>query len=78
MNTKEMLKIIAMQHNTTPEKVEKEIQIAIREAMRSTDPKSQILWKRIAPDGKEPSIERFLQCVVDMLEERKKERYKRS
>ena len=78
MNTKEMLKIIAMKHNTTPERVEKEIRIAIREAMKSKDPKAQMLWKRISPDGKEPSIERFLQCVVDMLEERRKERYKRS
>lgn len=78
MNTKEMLKIIARNHNMTTDEVEREIRIAIREAMKSKDTKAQMLWKRISPDGKEPSVERFLQCVVDMLEERRKERYKES
>lgn len=76
MNTKEMLKIIARNHNMTTDEVEREIRIAIREAMKSKDTKAQMLWKRISPDGKEPSVERFLQCVVDMLEERRKEHYK--
>lgn len=78
MNTKKLLEEIAKKQNMTPEQVEKEIRIAIREAMKSKDPKAQMLWKRISPDGKEPSIERFLQCVVDMLEERREERYKRT
>ena len=78
MNTEKMLEVIAKEQNLTPEEVEKEIRMAIREAMQSKDPKALMLWKRISPDGKEPSIERFLHCVVDMLEERRKEWYSKS
>ena len=78
MQTKEILKRVAREQNLTPEQVEEEIRSAIRDAMKSKDPKAQMLWKRITPDGKEPSVERFLQCVVEILEERKEEGYRGS
>lgn len=73
MNTKEIFKHVARNNNTTPEKVEEEIRYAIREAMKSKDPKAQMLWKQISPDGKEPTIERFLDFCVNMIDERRQQ-----
>ena len=61
--TKKIIKQIAMQNGVTPEFVEEEMRRAMRAGMASTDPHAQELWKQIAPDGKEPSIERFLEFV---------------
>ena len=68
---------IARDNNTTPQAVENEIRYAIQEAMKSKDPKAQMLWKQISPDGKEPSIERFLQFVSNIIDERSEKWYKR-
>ena len=70
MKIEEIIKAVAKQNHSTPEEVEKEMRMAIREAMNTKDPQAQELWKRIAPDGKEPSIERFFQVVSDMIDER--------
>lgn len=61
--TKKIIKQIAMQNGVTPEYVEEEMRKAMRAGMASTDPHAQELWKQIAPDGKEPSIDRFLEFV---------------
>lgn len=61
--TKKIIKQIAMQNGVTPEYVEEEMRKAMRAGMASTDPHAQKLWKQIAPDGKEPSIDRFLEFV---------------
>ena len=61
--TKKIIKQIAMQNGVTPEYVEEEMRKAMRAGMASTDPHAQELWKKIAPDGKEPSIDRFLEFV---------------
>ncbi len=71
MNTKDILERIAKDNNTTPEEVKKEMRSAIREGMKSNDTKTQMLWKQISPDGKEPSIESVLQFCVDRLSERR-------
>lgn len=76
MDTKKIFELIARDHNTTPEVVEDEIRRAIREAMQCKDPQAQMLWKQISPDGEEPSVERFLQFVVNMINERKEKGYK--
>lgn len=65
MTTKEIIEQIAHNHHTTPEEVEAEMRKAICAAMESDDPKAQAMWKRLAPDGKEPSIERFIQFCVE-------------
>lgn len=67
MTTKEIIEQIARENHTTPEVVEKEMRSAIRAAMASNDPHAQALWKQIAPDGKEPSIETFLRFCVNRI-----------
>lgn len=70
MTTKDIIRQIAMQHGVTPEQVEADMKEAIRTAMSSTDPQAQELWKQIAPDGKEPSIETFLNFCAGELHRR--------
>ena len=70
MTTKEIIRQIAKQHGVTPEQVEADIKEAIRAGMGSTDPHAQELWKQIAPDGKEPSIETFLNYCAGELHKR--------
>lgn len=67
MDTKEIIQEIARQNNVTPEEVEYEMRQAIRFGMQSKDPEAQRLWKQIAPNGKEPSIETFLKFCVNRL-----------
>ena len=33
----------------------------MREAMASKDPQAQKLWKKLAPNGKEPTLDEFLE-----------------
>ena len=61
--TKRIIATIAAEQGITPEDVEHEMMEAIRAGMASPDPHAQELWKQIAPDGKEPSIDRFLEFV---------------
>ena len=70
MTTKEIIEQIARNNKTTPEKVEAEMRKAICAAMESDDPKAQALWKLLAPDGKEPSIEQFIQFCVERMKGR--------
>lgn len=67
MKAKDAITEVARRRNMTPQQVKAEIQLAIREAMSSPDPKVQLLWKQIAPDGKEPSAEEFLEFCVNKL-----------
>lgn len=67
MTTKEIIEQIARENHTTPEVVEEEMRSAIRAAMASNDLHAQALWKQIAPDGKEPSIETFLRFCADRI-----------
>ena len=64
MTTKEIIEQIAREKHTTPEVVEEEMRSAIRAAMASSDPRAQALWKQIAPDGKEPPFEIFLNFII--------------
>ena len=61
MKAKDAIQQIARKRNMTPEQVEAEIRRSIRDAMQSKDPQAQKLWKQIAPDGKEPTVEEFLE-----------------
>lgn len=56
--------------NMSPEELENDIKEAIREAMATKDPKAQALWKEISPDGKEPTVEEFLDFCVSKVKER--------
>ena len=67
MRKKEMLLHVAREMNMTPQEVEQEMQKAIAEAMRSTDPKVQQRWKQLAPSGKEPTVEEFIEyCAKEV------------
>ena len=71
MNAKEIIKNFAKQKNVDPELVEDEIRRAIREGMSNKDPNVQKTWKMIAPDGKEPTVEQFLEyCVKELNKQR--------
>ena len=70
MNTKEIIEEIAKRENMSPEIVENEMRYAIRQAMDSQTPEAKDLWKKLAPDGKEPSIDRFLEFCVELIKER--------
>ena len=63
--TKRIIATIAAEQGIPPEEVEHEMMEAIRAGMASPDPHAQALWKQISPDGKEPSIDRFLEFVSD-------------
>ena len=70
MTTKEIIVDVARQQGMTPSEVEKEMKEAIREAMASPDPHAQELWRQIAPDGKEPTLDHFLTVVAAMVRKR--------
>ncbi len=69
MTTKDIIEQIARNNQSTPEEVEEKMRNAIRAAMAADDPKAQALWKRLALDGKEPSIEQFIQFCAERLRE---------
>ena len=49
----------------SPEKaVKEEMQFAIREAMKSAEPEAITFWKAVAPDGKEPPIEKVIAMIA--------------
>ena len=68
MTAKEIIEQIARDNHTTPEMVQQEMRSAIRAAMASNDPHAQALWRQIAPDGKEPTIEAFLKFCTDRID----------
>lgn len=49
---------IAKENGTTEKAVKEEMQFAIREAMKSAEPKA------VAPDGKEPPIEKVIAMIA--------------
>ena len=67
MKANDIIKQIAKERNLTQQEVEEEIRNAIREAMATKNPQTQTLWKQIAPDGKEPSIDSFLEFCANIL-----------
>ncbi len=65
--TRKILKAVADKNGVTAEQVENEIKKAIRQAMTTTDPKAQALWRQIAPDGNEPDLDTFLEFVANKI-----------
>lgn len=64
---KNIIETLAARDGVTPEYVEHEMKEAIRAAMQTDDPQAQLLWKQIAPDGKEPDLDTFLSFIVEQL-----------
>ncbi len=59
-----IIKQIAIENNTTEYAVKNEMKLAIREAMKSTQPKAKAFWSEISPDGKEPPIEKVIIAIA--------------
>lgn len=67
MTTKQIIHQIARDNNVTPKQVEEDIKEAIRATMASDNPQAQAIWRQIAPDGKEPSIDTFLKFCANRI-----------
>ncbi|MBE6811076.1 MAG: hypothetical protein E7521_08500 [Ruminococcaceae bacterium] len=67
MKTKAIIRQIAKEHGVSPEEVKRDMQYAIKEAMKSTDPIARAHWAKISPNGKEPTIEQFLTYVIGQI-----------
>lgn len=61
---------VAKKMSMTPQEVEREMHYAIGEAMKSTDPEAQRIWKQLAPDGKQPSIEKVIDYCLGRLRQK--------
>ena len=65
--TRRIIQIIAAKEGTTPKEVEKKMRESIKDAMASSNPQAQALWKQICPDGKEPDLDTFLNFLVGQV-----------
>lgn len=67
MNFNEIIKQVAMAHNTTPEEVYAEMQIALDAAFQSKDPNVQNEWEKIPLKGDHPTPEEVIPLLTMML-----------
>lgn len=70
MNQKKMDRIlnqIAKSHQTTPQIVRKEMEFALEEAQKSTDPAVQAKWATIPRKGDNVTLEEFMEYTVDSI-----------
>ena len=71
MSVEKIIRQIAKEYGVTPKEVEADMKEAMREAMASPDPKARAFWSELAPDEKEPSIEKFLTAFVTKMKNEK-------
>lgn len=64
---KRILKKVAEQNDVSVKEVRKEISLAIHEAMKTTDPNAQNLWKCICKNGKESTPEELIAHIIAMI-----------
>ncbi len=67
MSTRRIIKGISKKSGVPKRQVIADIKAAIRVGMASTDPETQAFWKQIAPDGKEPTIDEFLNYFANNI-----------
>ena len=67
MNIDEIIKQVAKVHNTTPEEVYAEMQIALDAAFQSKDPEVQKEWAKIPFKGDHPTPEDVIPYLVGQL-----------
>ena len=69
MNFQKILKQVAIENNTTPEDVYREMQIALADAYSHKDDtqESQALWKEMGFDKRCPSPEQFIKKSAQKL-----------
>lgn len=64
MTLNKIIKTIAKQHHTTPDRVRREMEKAMEEAKRSQDPAVQARWAATARKGTDVTLEEFLLYVA--------------
>lgn len=67
-NFQDILKRIARENDTTPDRVLEEMQLAIDEAYDHHDANAQPLWDMMSFKGERPTAEEFIFQVAMMLE----------
>lgn len=67
MNMNEIIREVARRHNTTPEKVYAEMQIAIDAALMNKDPEIQKEWAKVPFSGERPAPEDVIIYLADKL-----------
>ena len=69
MNRKysKVIKEIAKKHGVSPESVYYEMQVAIEAGFNNPDPAIQERWRKIAPDGKMPPPEKFIETMAEKI-----------
>lgn len=68
VNTKKTIKRIAAENGISVTEAKREMSMAIHMAMNSPDPRIRQRWKGIAPDGREPTVEEFLEyCAKNFM-----------
>ena len=60
----EILKKLALQYNSTPEEVHKEMEIAIEAGQCSTDPAVQAMWRSIPRKGEKLTVKEFIEYAA--------------
>lgn len=68
---KNIIKEVAKANGITEQEVKNEMRIAIKAAMQSKEPAAQSFWKQIAPDGKEPPVEKVIASIALMVQNNK-------
>ena len=67
MTLNKIIKTIAKQHHTTPERIRKEMEKTMEEAKRSKDPAVQARWASIPRKGTDVTLEEFLTYVAGIV-----------
>lgn len=63
---RQVLARVAAHHGVTEEEVKEEIECAVKEAMESTNPEIQELWRQLSVDGKPPTAEELI-CILAVM-----------
>ncbi len=71
MNTKKLFMQIAIENNTTPEEVRREIEKAIDEAMSSPDPQARIFWENIPKKSAKPTPEEVIAYIAGEIKKKR-------
>lgn len=67
MSTREIIREIAKQNGVTPRQVKADMREAMRVSMQSDKPAAREFWKRLSPDGREPSIGDFIKACAGQI-----------
>ena len=62
-----LIRIIADKNGVTPGDVEREMQTAIDEGMKSRDPAIRKTWAKLSPSGRKPSPKDVIEYAVNRV-----------